>query len=539
QSPHRWGLNSPNTSESTFFAKPFWPLTAAPPLTATAASSFTGATSSAASSDVSRASSSAEATSMTLFSGCDTAAAPGFPSGEVVSANLTELKRPLLSLFLPLTFLMATRCCSSGPQRLQWLEIVAGLVDFIDLVIMYARTSRSCKERIETSAKIAAGKRLITEKASAFGGDGGGADDDEGDGCTFPLFLTFISLWLAMERRICRIEHLDDLLKSGSVSLDEGCRMPRSVKNNQPVEAEVQEIQEAMETRFTTNNIRMSSVEAMIGDLQRGHASLQERLTELKFELVSFIAKMDAKLEPLIRTSTEKGESSNRHARIEHTHHQYTPPPPPVTFLNTHTPPKFPKLAFPRFDGMNPRGWVRKCEQYFELCPIHEEYKVSYASVHFDAHAECWYAAYIKPLGRVGWEQFVRDLYVRFSLTNGISVMGDFNRLVQTGSVDDYFNRFESMRAQVVQKFDYLDEGYFCASFIGGLKPEIKSRVEQFEANSLLKAILIARREEVAIQNLFKVHKSIPSANLNFNHTKTNHLLSATTLIEAPNKPKS
>ncbi|KAK2986069.1 hypothetical protein RJ640_011510 [Escallonia rubra] len=104
QNPHRRGLNSSNTSDSTFLAKPLWPLTATPPLAATAASSFTGATSSAASSDVSRASSSTEATSMTLFSGCDTAAAPGFPSGEVVSANLTESKRPLLSLFLPLTF---------------------------------------------------------------------------------------------------------------------------------------------------------------------------------------------------------------------------------------------------------------------------------------------------------------------------------------------------------------------------------------------------------------------------------------------------
>ncbi|KAK2968620.1 hypothetical protein RJ640_000356 [Escallonia rubra] len=186
---------------------------------------------------------------------------------------------------------------------------------------------------------------------------------------------------------------------------------------------------------------------------------------------------------------------------------------------------------------MNPRGWVRKCEQYFELCPIHEEYKVSYASVHFDAQAECWYAAYSKPLGRVGWEQFVRDLFARFSLTNGISVMGDFNRLVQTGSVDDYFNQFESMRAQVVQEFDYLDEGYFCASFIGGLKPEIRSRVEQFEVNSFLKAILIARREEVAIQNLFKTHKPMPSANLNFNHTKPNPLLSGTSAPSSFSKP--
>ncbi|KAK2985220.1 hypothetical protein RJ640_009323 [Escallonia rubra] len=54
-----------------------------------------------------------------------------------------------------------------------------------------------------------------------------------------------------------------------------------------------------------------------------------------------------------------------------------------------------------RFTGENPRGWVRKSEQYFEFFPIHDNYKVSYAFVHFDAHAECWFAASIKPLARL------------------------------------------------------------------------------------------------------------------------------------------
>ncbi|KAK2968998.1 hypothetical protein RJ640_007863 [Escallonia rubra] len=155
-----------------------------------------------------------------------------------------------------------------------------------------------------------------------------------------------------------------------------------------------------------------------------------------------------------------------------------------------------------------------------------QDYKVSYASVHFDAQAECWYAAYIKPLGRVRWEQFVKDMYARFSLTNGISVMGDFNKLIQVGSVDEYFNNFEAMRAHVVQEFDYLDENYFCMSFIGGLKHEIRSRVEQFEVDTLSKAIHIARREEVAIQNLFKTPRTLQptllSSNQSHSFTKFN-----------------
>ncbi|KAK2987397.1 hypothetical protein RJ640_020594 [Escallonia rubra] len=111
---------------------------------------------------------------------------------------------------------------------------------------------------------------------------------------------------------------------------------------------------------------------------------------------------------------------------------------------------KLPKLSFPRFSGDDPRGWVRKAEQYFDLCPVHEDYKVPYASVHFDAQAEHWYAAYIKPIENVDWDSFVRDLYARFSVLTGVSVLGEFNKLQQMGMVDDYFNRFEALRAQVV-----------------------------------------------------------------------------------------
>ncbi|KAK2974769.1 hypothetical protein RJ640_027130 [Escallonia rubra] len=259
--------------------------------------------------------------------------------------------------------------------------------------------------------------------------------------------------------------------------------MPRSVKNNQLVEVEHQEVQEVLGTRLATYDVRMASIEATMGDMQRG-------FSDLRFELSKFMAQTNAR---------------------------DTPPP----FTGNLPPPRLPKLSFPRFSGDDPRGWVRKAEQYFDLCPVHEDYKVPYASVHFDAQAEHWYAAYIKPIENVDWDSFVRDVYARFSSLTGVSVLGEFNKLHQMGTVDDYFNRFEALRAQVVQEFDYLDESYFCMSFIGGLRPEIQSRVEQFEVGNLTKAIYIARREEVAIQNLLKSHKSWNTAVTTPNYTQT------------------
>ncbi|KAK2967465.1 hypothetical protein RJ640_001840 [Escallonia rubra] len=127
---------------------------------------------------------------------------------------------------------------------------------------------------------------------------------------------------------------------------------------------------------------------------------------------------------------------------------------------------------------------------------------------------EYWYSTYIKPLGKVSWNQFVRDFYAQFSNVSRDSVIGEFNQLRQTTTVSDYYNHFEELRAQVVEEFGALNEGYFIKSFIGGLKPEIRSRVEQFEVVTLTKAIHIARKEEVAIANLFphaKFHQTSSS----------------------------
>ncbi|KAK2979296.1 hypothetical protein RJ640_013260 [Escallonia rubra] len=287
--------------------------------------------------------------------------------------------------------------------------------------------------------------------------------------------------------------------------------MPRSVKSNQLAEVKNPEVQEMLGTRLATYDVRMASVEATMGDMQRG-------FSDLKLDLAKFMAQMSARQEAHSKTTTNHGETSHRNNHVEYNHQQNNPPPPPAGNL---PPPRLPKLAFPGFTGNDPRGWVRKAEQYFELCPIHEDYKVPYASVHFDAQAEHWYAAYIKPLIRVDWDSFVRDLYARFSVLTGVSVLGEFSKLQQEGTVDEYFNRFEALRAQVVQEFEYLDETFFCMSFIGGLRPEIQSRVEQFEVDNLTRAIHIARREEVAIQNMLKGHRSLHTTVTTSNHTQS------------------
>ena len=53
-----------------------------------------------------------------------------------------------------------------------------------------------------------------------------------------------------------------------------------------------------------------------------------------------------------------------------------------------------PKIKFPQFDGTNPRGWVKKCSKYFNLCKTPSQQKVELASLYMIGKAEIWYNGY-------------------------------------------------------------------------------------------------------------------------------------------------
>lgn len=49
-----------------------------------------------------------------------------------------------------------------------------------------------------------------------------------------------------------------------------------------------------------------------------------------------------------------------------------------------------PKLKFPKFNGTNPRMWIKKYNKYFHLCKIPEEQKVDLACLYMVEKAEQW-----------------------------------------------------------------------------------------------------------------------------------------------------
>ncbi|KAK2992554.1 hypothetical protein RJ640_010436 [Escallonia rubra] len=154
-------------------------------------------------------------------------------------------------------------------------------------------------------------------------------------------------------------------------------------------------------------------------------------------------------------------------------------------------------------------GWVRKAERYFEFNPMDANLKVNFASVHFEGQAEYWFSTYIKPRGKVYWQNFVRDLHARFAKLFKESELGEFHKLRQVGTVEQYYNKFETLRSILVNEGGRFDELYFTQSFVSGLRDEIRLEIENFDLYDLSKAIFLARKQEANLYNSWHTPRAV------------------------------
>ncbi|KAL0313875.1 UNVERIFIED_CONTAM: hypothetical protein Sangu_2231900 [Sesamum angustifolium] len=110
------------------------------------------------------------------------------------------------------------------------------------------------------------------------------------------------------------------------------------------------------------------------------------------------------------------------------------------------------KVEFLKFDGDDLRGWVFKCEQFFEVDDTPSDAKVKLAAVHIEGRALQWHQVYMKSkLTREvpNWEEYVRALYDRFGTKLYDDPMAEFMNLKQVGTVQDYLDKFDELLNRV------------------------------------------------------------------------------------------
>lgn len=139
----------------------------------------------------------------------------------------------------------------------------------------------------------------------------------------------------------------------------------------------------------------------------------------------------------------------------------------------------------------------------------HEHQKVEEAALYLNGLAETWYQSLVLSRGLVNWVDFKDELISRFEDELLDDIVEQFNRLVQTGSVDEFLGKFEDLKAQMLVRNPHLNDAHFLYSFVGALKEEISFAVKMFKPTTLKLAIKKARMQEKQLK-LFKGETRLP-----------------------------
>ncbi|XP_056695073.1 uncharacterized protein [Spinacia oleracea] len=217
--------------------------------------------------------------------------------------------------------------------------------------------------------------------------------------------------------------------------------------------------------------------------------NLERRLEEQNSKREDQNKRMDEKFDELMKFMQASKDSGNSNEDTSTNSHRSN---------STRSLGMNPKLNFPKFDGTNPRNWVKKCCKYFSLCKIPDEQEVDLASLNVIDKAEGWMMNYLSVMKSmiVDWNDFVADLYARFRDDSAHNVVENFNKLQQNGSLEEYINEFENLRSIMMMNNHILPDAYMLESFIGGLKPTVKPFVKALRPCSIADAIDIARLQK-------------------------------------------
>ncbi|XP_074346537.1 uncharacterized protein LOC141685327 [Apium graveolens] len=188
---------------------------------------------------------------------------------------------------------------------------------------------------------------------------------------------------------------------------------------------------------------------------------------------------------------------------------------------------KTPKFDFPKFNGKDPRGWITKCEKYFQLMPsVDLRSRVLCAALHMEDDADIWYRTVEEEKHNLLWPEFSKLVCQRFNKGGYENVVGQFNKLIQKGTVDDYINQFDELRNYVMLQEGFHRESYYIDNFISGLKEEISQHLYNQKPQTLQEARDRARGQEYYLTVLDKRYRASK-----FSHPSgTNHSNSITKL---------
>ncbi|XP_072151238.1 uncharacterized protein [Setaria viridis] len=162
---------------------------------------------------------------------------------------------------------------------------------------------------------------------------------------------------------------------------------------------------------------------------------------------------------------------------------------------------KLPKLQFPVFEGDNPKLWLSRCEDYFEMYRVDPKIWVKVAVMQFEVSSAAarWALSVDRQLKRVPWTEFSVMLIDRFGRDQQELLIRPLFHIKQTGTVAEYVAKFTELIDQLIAYGHSTDQLYYITRFIDGLRDDIRSTVLVQRPSTLDTACTLALlQEEVA-----------------------------------------
>ncbi|XP_071924641.1 uncharacterized protein [Coffea arabica] len=169
---------------------------------------------------------------------------------------------------------------------------------------------------------------------------------------------------------------------------------------------------------------------------------------------------------------------------------------------------RLPKVDLPSFTGENPREWIRKANKYFKINGVEEEMKPEVAELYFRDKADIWFHGVFGGREDIPWSELCNALCERFGDGTPEEAIEEFNKLMQTGSVADYLEKFEMLKAQVMPSLPHQQDCYYKTCFLSGLKEEIVTMVKLAKPKTLAEAVEAAKLQERNLRALQRIHKT-------------------------------
>ncbi|KAJ4801510.1 polyprotein [Rhynchospora pubera] len=165
---------------------------------------------------------------------------------------------------------------------------------------------------------------------------------------------------------------------------------------------------------------------------------------------------------------------------------------------------QLPRMDFPKFEGGDPMKWKINCEFYFDMYSIPGIYKTRMAVLNFSEDVFEWYLSLIPDGHQLPWEILVDEVLARYKTHDIKHPVDEFKRVHQTGKVEEYIRKFDKARARLLRVKPTLDEEFFCAGFISGLREEIKNTVDLLNPRGLNNVFQCALKVENSQEGLSK-----------------------------------